>query len=73
MNYKIEKQRFTVRLWQEGDWIIAQCLEIDVASQGQTKSEALENLREALALHFEPPCATIIPQVQTLEVELHAA
>jgi len=73
MNHKTEKHRFTVRLWQEGDWIIAQCLEIDIASQGQTKSEALENLREALALHFEPPSATIIPQVQTLDVELHAA
>ncbi len=61
---KTEKQRFTVRLWQEGDWIIAQCLDVDVASQGETKHEALEHLREALALHFEPPCATIIPQVE---------
>ncbi len=73
MNHKTEKQRFTVRLWQEGDWIIAQCLEVDVASQGETKQEALENLREALALHFEPPCATVIPQVKTLEVAIHAA
>ncbi|HEC85942.1 MAG TPA: type II toxin-antitoxin system HicB family antitoxin, partial [Thioploca sp.] len=28
--------------------MIAQCLEIDIASQGQTEPEALENLREAL-------------------------
>lgn len=36
----------------------AQCLEIDLASQGETEEEALANLREALELHFEPPVAT---------------
>ena len=73
MNHKTEKHCFTVRIWQEGHWFIAQCLEIDIASQGPTEQEALENLREALELHFEPPCATLIPQVRTLEVFLHAA
>ncbi len=31
---------------------MAQCLEMDVASQGRTLEEALENLREALALYL---------------------
>ena len=43
------------RIVKEGDWYVAQCLEVDVASQGETEDEALENLREALELHFEDP------------------
>ncbi len=49
---------------------MAQCLEIDVASQGTTEEEAVENLRDALELHFTPPIATITPNVRTLELEL---
>ena len=64
---------FTASIWQEGDWFIAQCLEVDVASQGKTEQEALTNLEEALALHFEPPHATIHPEVRTIKVEISAA
>ena len=67
------KQKFTASVWQEGDWFVAQCLEVDVASQGATEQEALENLREALQLHFEPPIATATPRLHTIEIELHAA
>lgn len=58
--------------WQEGEWFIAQCIEVDVASQGATEEEALENLRDALELHFSPPVATIAPQVRTIEIEVAA-
>ncbi|MGK7894719.1 MAG: type II toxin-antitoxin system HicB family antitoxin [Xenococcus sp. (in: cyanobacteria)] len=69
------KQAFTARVFQEGNWFVAhaQCLEVDVASQGETKNEALSNLQEALELHFEPPTATIVPELQKIEVEIHAA
>ena len=67
------KQKFTVSIWQEGEWYIAQCLEVDVTSQGTTEAEALENLREALELHFEEPQATVLPRVHHLQVELNAA
>ncbi len=53
------KQAFTARVFQESNWFIAQCLEVDVASPGKTKSEALSNLQEALELHFENPSATL--------------
>ncbi len=46
---------FTASIWREDDWFIAQCLEVDVASQGESEEEALVNLGEALELHFEPP------------------
>jgi predicted RNase H-like HicB family nuclease len=54
------KQRFSASIWQEGEWFIAQCVQVDVASQGATEDEALENLRDALQLHFSPPVATTI-------------
>ena len=40
----------TAALHQEEDWFIAQCLEVDVASQGHTIDEALANLAEAVEL-----------------------
>ena len=67
------KQTFTASVWREGDWFVAQCLEVDVASQGETEEEALANLREALELHFEPPTATVPPQLHTINVEINAA
>ena len=54
-------------------WYVAQCLEVDVASQGETEEEALANLKEALELHLEPPYATRLPQLRTIEVEVGAA
>ncbi len=49
---------FSAAVWREGDWFVSQCLDVDIASQGNTEEEALANLREALELHFEPPIAT---------------
>ena len=67
------KQSFAATVWQEGPWFVAQCLEVDVASQGETEEKALLNLREALELYFEPPRATKVPQIRTIQVELDAA
>ena len=67
------KSHFTARTWREGEWIVAQCLEIDIASQGETEEEALANLAEALELHFEAPVATIAPNLCSIEVEIGAA
>ncbi|MEJ7576306.1 MAG: hypothetical protein WKF74_04810 [Pyrinomonadaceae bacterium] len=66
------KRRFNATTWQEGEWFIAQCIEVDVASQGATEAEALENLRDALELHFTLPVATVAPQVSTIEIEIAA-
>ncbi len=67
------KQSFSASIWQEGDWYIAQCIQVDVASQGATEYEALDNLRDALELHFTPPVATIVPHVRDIEVDIRAA
>ena len=54
------KRSFNASVWQEGEWYVAQCLDVDVASQGESEEEALDNLAEALRLHFAPPCATVV-------------
>lgn len=66
------KRNFSASVWQEGEWFIAQCIEVDVASQGESEEEALENLRDALELHFTPPVATVAPHVRIVEVEVAA-
>ena len=40
-------------VWKEGKFYVAQCLNIDVSSFGESKEEALSNLDEALNLYFE--------------------
>lgn len=54
MNIPI-KSKFIAYVWQEGEWFIAQCLEVDVASQGESEKEALDNLSEAIELYYEAP------------------
>lgn len=46
--YKIKYE-----IYPEDDIFVARCLDIDVASDGATEEEALENLREAIELYFE--------------------
>ena len=40
-------------VWQEGKYFVAQCLNVNVSSFGETKAKALFNLNEALELYFE--------------------
>lgn len=67
------RRTLTASLTRENDRYVAQCLEVDIASQGETEDAALANLREALELHFEPPVATLLPTVRPIEVEIGAA
>ena len=50
-------RRLTAIVEREGDGYVALCPEVDVASQGDTVSEARDNLAEALTLFFETACA----------------
>ena len=45
--------RLTAAITHETPWYVARCLDVEVASQGETVEEALANLREALELYFE--------------------
>jgi predicted RNase H-like HicB family nuclease len=45
--------RLTASVTKEDSLYVAQCLEIDIASQGDTIEEALRNLKEAVSLRLE--------------------
>ena len=53
--------RLTVAITREGQWYVARCLEVEVASQGESLDRALDNLREALELYFEDVDLTELP------------
>ncbi len=65
--------RLTASVTKEGKLYVAQCLEVDVASQGKSVDEALANLREALELYFEDLPAKLPdtpPLITHVEVEV---
>jgi predicted RNase H-like HicB family nuclease len=47
------KLDLTAAVWQEGDWFIAECVELGVASQGRSEDEAMRNLEEAVLLYLQ--------------------
>lgn len=63
-------QTFTASIWQEDDWFIAQCLEVDIASQGESEEAALDNLTEALELYFESPRPNLKPIIRKFEAKV---
>ncbi len=69
-DFTLANQEFTASVWREGEWYVAQALEVDVASQGESVESALDNLREALELHFEDPIATAAPQVHKIHAKV---
>lgn len=58
-------------VWKEGLHFVAQCLNVDVSSFGETKEEALENLKEALELYFEDSSLNAVQEIEQLEI-IHA-
>ena len=73
MKRKTQKQLksgLNVLIWKEGKWFVAKCVEVEVASQGKTKKEALKNIEEALQLYFEDEKAPL-PQPYS-NLELHS-
>lgn len=63
-------------VWKEGKFFVAQCLNVEVSSFGDTKDDALKNLKEALDLYFEDmpvEDALTIEQVEIVSTELEHA
>ncbi len=40
-------------IWQEGKHYVAQCLNVNISSFGETFEEAVANIKEAAELYFE--------------------
>lgn len=67
---------FTAALTPEEGGYVARCMELDVTSEGDTVEEALEMLREAVALYLEdePALAPLAhPVVTSFDVTVNAA
>lgn len=58
-------RRLAAAVTREGDGYVAQCIEVDVASQGDTVESALASLTEALELFFEdaPDSPIVAPAI----------
>ncbi len=65
---------YTAAIHKEGDWYVAECLEIETVSQGKTIEESLRNLVEATELYLEefPSSENISPSfITTFTAEVH--
>ncbi len=47
-------------VWKEQKHFVAQCLNVDVSSFGDTREDAMRNLKEAVELYFEGESAEMI-------------
>ncbi len=45
--------QLTMTTWQEGAQFVSKCLELEVASCGDTRQEAMANIKEAVELYLE--------------------
>ena len=61
-------RQLTVIIEREGDGYVALCPEFDIASQGDSVTEARDNLKEALELFFEVASAAEIKERLHTEV-----
>lgn len=55
-------------VYREGEHYVAQCLNLDISSFGNTEADALANLQEALELYFEDAPASDAVPVEAAEV-----
>jgi predicted RNase H-like HicB family nuclease len=55
-------------VWKEGKYFVAQCLNVDVSSFGETKQQALNNLKEAVLLYMEDAHPEELVPIDEVEV-----
>lgn len=61
-----------VIVWKEENLFVAKTVGLELASQGETKREALKNLQEALDLFLENEEIKVFPQNFPQQVELES-
>lgn len=64
-------------VWREDKLYVAKALEVEVTSQGKNEKEALDNLKEALALYFEDQAKVELiqvnkPRLRDLSIQINA-
>jgi predicted RNase H-like HicB family nuclease len=64
MNTNRKTMSFVV--WKEGEEFVAQCLNVDIASQGNTIDEAIKNLKEAVELFLQDENSFVMPEIESI-------
>ena len=64
-------------VWKEDKLFVAKALEVEIASQGKSEKQALDNLKEALELYFEDQSKIELstvskPKLQDLSIQVNA-
>ncbi len=62
-------------VYREDEFVVAQCLNVDVSSFGNSRAEAVANLKEAVELYFEgesPNAYTPISEIAVGEEMVNA-
>ncbi|MDB6037297.1 MAG: hypothetical protein JWM99_1138 [Verrucomicrobiales bacterium] len=54
--------------YREDEFVVAQCLNVDVSSFGETREEAIANLKVAVELYFEGESSDAYTSVTELAV-----
>ena len=57
-------------VWKEGKYFVAQCLNVEVSSFGETREEALKNVEEAIAVYFEDNNVPEVHEVESPELSI---
>lgn len=55
-------------IWEEGDWYVAQCINLDVCSIGHTREEAIRKLDVELQMALRERPAGTLPYITGLEI-----
>ena len=53
-------------MWKENNEFVAQCLNIDVSSHGNSFDKAVKNLKEAVELYFENEPNCVMPEIESI-------
>ena len=51
----MKKQIFPIIICREGKWVVVYCPILDIATQGKTEKEAIENIRELIVEYLKDP------------------
>lgn len=66
----MKTQKLHTIVWKEGKLFVAKFVELELASQGKSKEEALKNLKEALDLYLEDENSNIsFPSVEDVSTQ----
>jgi len=66
MKITVKPKTISAIVWKEDAWYVAKGLEVEIASQGKTKKEAINNLKEALELYFEDTPKDVLKSISPL-------